>query len=71
MDLFLIGALDLVIGFLTVAYFNYWKSYLFDPQFVETLGVRTFYLECILYVMIAMAIVILIKVVGIILIIIP
>lgn len=49
--------------------FNYWKSFLFDEEFSKVIGIPTVFFEYGLYVLIALSIVILIKVVGIILVI--
>lgn len=49
--------------------FNYWKSYLFDEEFSKVLGIPTRALENFLFIMIALTIVVLLKVVGIILVI--
>lgn len=58
-----------IISTVTVALFNYWKSYLFDDEFSRVLGISTLFLENLLFVLIALAVVMLIKVVGIILVI--
>ncbi|WP_099189435.1 metal ABC transporter permease [Tepidibacter mesophilus] len=47
--------------------FNYWKAYLFDEEFIKVVGINTVFLEYFLFVLIALSIVVLIKVVGIIL----
>ena len=49
--------------------FNYWKSYLFDEEFLSILGFNTRAFDYTLFIMVAMSIVSLIKVVGIILVI--
>ncbi|MBS4535745.1 metal ABC transporter permease [Clostridium sp. D2Q-14] len=49
--------------------FNYWKLYLFDEEFSEVLGIPTRFLEKFLFIMIALTIVVLLRVVGIILVI--
>lgn len=59
--------LSLIILISIVSIFNYWKAYLFDEEFVQVLGINTIFLECFLFVLIALSIVVLIKVVGIIL----
>lgn len=59
-----------VIIIITVAsIFNYLKAYLFDEEFIRVLKINTIMLEYILFILIALSIVILIKVVGIILVI--
>ena len=52
-----------------VSLFNYWKTYLFDEEFAKILGVPTLFLENFLFIMIALTIIVLLKVVGIILVI--
>ena len=47
--------------------YRYWKSFLFDDEYLKILGVNTNILEFILYGLISLSIVILIKVVGIVL----
>lgn len=49
--------------------FNYWKSYLFDEEFLSILGFNTRVFDYTLFIMVAVSIVSLIKVVGIILVI--
>lgn len=61
--------IDIVTVFIIVTLFSYWKSYLFDEEFSKILGLPTLFLEKLLFILIALAIVILIKVVGIILVI--
>ncbi len=66
-DLYLIAVLTLIVVFLIVALYDYWKSYLFDEEFATIVGIKTGFLEYLLFVLIAMSIVVLIRVVGIIL----
>lgn len=63
----IIGILSLIILLSISMFFNYWKSYLFDEEFAKVLGIETLIFEYFLFVLIALSIVILIKVVGIIL----
>ncbi|SKC81185.1 metal ABC transporter permease [Maledivibacter halophilus] len=65
----IMAVLSFIIIFSIASIFNYWRGYLFDEEFMETLGVNTLALEYILFVLISLSIVILIKVVGIILVI--
>lgn len=65
--LMLLAILAVVVLFVFISMFNYWKAYLFDEKYLHVIGIKTQFFERILYVMIAMAIVLLIKVVGIIL----
>ncbi|WP_130805986.1 metal ABC transporter permease [Senegalia massiliensis] len=60
---------NIVVVTSIILLFNYWKSYLFDEEFSRVLGIKTRLLENFLFVMIALTIVVLLKVVGIILVI--
>lgn len=66
-DLLFIFILTFVIVFVIVAFFDYWKAYLFDAEFTEINGVKTVYFEYVLFILIAMSVVAFIRVVGIIL----
>ncbi|MCT4543727.1 MAG: metal ABC transporter permease [Vallitalea sp.] len=68
-DIYLMSTLTLIIVISSLAFFNYIKSYLFDETFLNSKGINTSFLEYFLFVLIALSIVILIKVVGIILVI--
>jgi len=63
----LMALLTLIILFIILPLFNYWKLYLFDEEYAKIMGVKVILLETILYILIALSIVILIKVVGVIL----
>ncbi|ADO76350.1 metal ABC transporter permease [Halanaerobium praevalens] len=69
MDIWLMAALTIFILLAITSLFNYWKAYLFDEEFLRVLGVNSVLLENFLFIMIALAIVILIRVVGIVLVI--
>lgn len=69
MDITIMSAVDIVVICLIVIFFNYFKFYLFDDEFISILGIKKNVLEYILYILIACTIVVLIKVVGIILVI--
>jgi zinc transport system permease protein len=69
MDLNITIILDCIIVFIIIAFFNSFKAYLFDEEFATIIGVPTTLLEYILYILIALTVVVLIRVVGIILII--
>jgi zinc transport system permease protein len=56
-----------VVVFIVVAFFDYWKGYMFDEEYMSVLGMNVVFMEKILFVLISCSIVILIKVVGIIL----
>jgi len=66
-DLYLMSVFTLVVLFLTVVLFNYWKAYMFDEEFADIIGVNTVLLGNLLYIMTAMSVVVLIRVVGIVL----
>ena len=59
--------LQLVIVLVIAVLFNYWKAYLFDDEFASIIGIKTGFLEYLLFVLIAISVVVLIRVVGIIL----
>lgn len=69
LDLYMMIVLDIIIVLSIVIFFNYWKSYLFDDEFTSVLGINTTKLEYFLFILIALAIIVLIRVVGIILVI--
>lgn len=68
-DIYLITLLGLFITAVITSYFNYWKAFLFDEEFLKVIGINTKRIESFIFVLIALAIVVLIKVVGIILVI--
>lgn len=68
-DLYIMLALDLVIVITVLALFNLFKAYLFDEEFSFVMGVNTTFLEYLLFILMALTVVILIRVVGIILVI--
>ncbi len=68
-DLIIIFLLNLIIIFVVSAYFNYYKAYLFDEEFAAVLDIPVNILEYILFILIALTVVVLIRIVGIILII--
>lgn len=65
--LILIGILSLIVLVLISSMFNYWKAYLFDEEYLKITGANVHIFEKILFILIAISIVLLIKVVGIIL----
>lgn len=67
-DIYLMAILTVILVFVIAILFNYWKSYMFDEEFAYILGIKTTFLEYLLFILIAMSIVVLIRVVGIILI---
>lgn len=68
-DIKVIFIFTVVLVFTISALFDYWKAYLFDSEFSSVIGIKTKFLEYLLFILIALAIVTLIRVVGIILVI--
>ncbi len=68
-DLYIMITLDAIIVLVLIVLFNYLKSYLFDQTFTAVRGIKTVFLEYMLFILISLTIVVLIRVVGIILII--
>jgi zinc transport system permease protein len=68
-DLKIMFYLDILILILIISLFNYWRAFLFDEEFLYVIGFKTFILEYLMFILIALSIVVLIRVVGIILII--
>ncbi|MDX9870967.1 MAG: metal ABC transporter permease [Clostridia bacterium] len=66
-DLIMMAILTASVVLIVTALFDYWQSYLFDEEFAALMGVRTAFLEYLLFVLIAMAIVVLLRAAGIIL----
>jgi zinc transport system permease protein len=66
-DLNLMMVIALFILFIVVSCFPYWKAFLFDQEFARIKGIKTVWMEFMLFTLIAMAVVALIKVTGIIL----
>jgi zinc transport system permease protein len=50
-----------------IPFFDYWKGYMFDEEYLQVIGINVLLLENILFILVSFSIVILIKVVGIIL----
>lgn len=65
--LVLMAILGIILVITLVSMFNYWRIYLFDETYLKVLKVNVNWFEKLLYIMIAMSIVLLIKVVGMIL----
>ncbi len=65
-DLYVMSVLTVFVLVVIVTLFNYWKSYMFDEEFATIMGIKTAFLEYLLFVLIAMSVVVLIRVVGII-----
>jgi zinc transport system permease protein len=66
-DIRLMAVLTVIVFFAVLVLFNYWKAYLFDEEFSAIIGIKTLFLEYLLFILIAMSVVVLIKVVGIVL----
>ncbi|HBF76781.1 MAG TPA: hypothetical protein DEF85_03190 [Clostridiaceae bacterium] len=68
-DLYVMIILDILIVFTVLALFDYIKAYMFDEEFTQVQHINTVFLEYLVYILIALSVVVLIRVVGIILII--
>ncbi|MCQ4937291.1 MULTISPECIES: metal ABC transporter permease [Anaerotignum] len=66
-DLYFMACFTLIIVLVISVLFNYWKAYLFDDEFASIIGIKTGFMEYLLFVLIAISVVVLIRVVGIIL----
>lgn len=65
--LWIMLAMTIIVVIVIMSYFNYWKIYLFDEDYAQIMGINTKAFEIVLYILVALSVVILIKVVGIIL----
>lgn len=68
-DLVIMLVFDILAVITVAAFYNYVKAYLFDEEFVSVLGISIPILDYLLFVLVAITIVILIRIVGIILVI--
>ena len=68
-DMVIILGLVLFTVFVIVAFFSRWLSYLFDDEFSYVIGMNTCFMDYFMFLLIALSIVVLIRVVGIILVI--
>ena len=66
-DLNLMTLMTFLIIFTVIALFNYWKAYMFDEEFMTVMGIKTAFFDYLIFVLVAISVVILIRVVGIIL----
>lgn len=66
-DLYLMGLFTLIVVIVVAVLFNYWKVFLFDEEFATIIGIKSAFLEYLLFILIALSVVVLIRVVGIIL----
>ena len=67
-DIYFMAAFTLIVVLVITILFSYWEAYMFDEEFASIIGVKTAFMEYLLFVLIAMSVVVLIRVVGIILI---
>lgn len=67
--IYMMVVLDIIIVLSIALFFNYWKAYLFDDEFVSVLGINATKFEYFLFILIALTVIVLIRVVGIILVI--
>lgn len=68
-DLWMMLLLDGIVIFFILSLFNVYKAYLLDDEFAKVQGVKTLWLEYLLFFLIALTIVVMIRVVGFILVI--
>lgn len=68
-DLCIMAALDFIVIFIIIAFYNSIKAYLFDEEFSKVIGIEVKLIEYIVFLLIAFSVVVLIRVVGIILVI--
>jgi len=68
-DLVITGLLVLLVLFVVISLYRFLEAYMFDTEFSEVLKINTRGIEILLYILLALTIVVLIKVVGIILVI--
>lgn len=66
-DVYLMAGLTVLVAMMIAIFYNHWKAYLFDEEFASIIGVRTALLDYLLLILVAMAVVVLIRVVGIVL----
>ena len=69
LDLKLMIILDIIVVSVIIMFFNYWKAYLFDAEFLTVKGIKTGLMEYLLFILIALTVIVLIRVVGIVLVI--
>jgi zinc transport system permease protein len=50
--------LSLIVVYIVIALFHYWKAYLFDEEFASIIGIGTTYLEFLLLILVAMTVVV-------------
>ncbi|KXL52998.1 manganese transport system membrane protein MntB [Anaerotignum neopropionicum] len=67
-DIYFMAAFTFIVVLVITILFSYWEAYMFDEEFASIIGIKTAFMEYLLFVLIAMSVVVLIRVVGIILI---
>lgn len=67
-NLYIILLLDAIVVFTVAALFHPLKAYLFDEEFSTVIGIKTTFIEYLLFILIALTVVVVIHVIGIILI---
>ncbi|NLJ40422.1 MAG: metal ABC transporter permease [Clostridiales bacterium] len=67
-NLYIILSLDILVALAVIALFQHFKAYLFDEEFSTVMGIKTTFIEYLLFILIALTVVVVIHVVGIILI---
>lgn len=69
MDIYIMATLDFIVIFMVIGFFNHIKSYLFDKEFSNVIGINVKLIEYIIFLFIAFSVVVLIRIVGIMLVI--
>lgn len=69
MDIYMMAILDFIVVFMIMGFFNYIKSYLFDKEFSNVIGINVKFIEYMVFLFMACSVVVLIRVVGIMLVI--
>ncbi len=67
-DLWMMTVSTILVASVVFVFFSYWKAYLFDEEFAAIRGIPTAVIEYALFIMIAISVVVLIRVVGVVLI---
>ena len=67
MDLLILASITGLVLVLVLVFFNYWKAYLFDDNFAEIRGISVALMDYLIFILIAISVVSMLRVVGIIL----
>ena len=67
-NLYIITLLDVIVILTVAALYHPLKAYLFDEEFSTVIGIKTIFIEYLLFILIALTVVVVIHVIGIILI---